>query len=275
MFEDVGRALQRRAWPVAKAAWQHLYKSHRSARFPKLTVFVSGLQRSGTNMVMDIYEGSLRTEVFHETDRRVFDDYQHREQSILHKFVSQSPAPVVVIKALLEGHRLRQLLNDFAPARAIWMYRHFDDTVNSMLARWPGGRNFIDQIVTDRSSGEWRALGMSDQTYTVIKSHYSPDMTDASAQALTYYYRHQLFYDQCLDRDPRVLLMSYEDLISAPVRNVETIARFSSIPCTSRMQRHIHGLSIRRASAPDISADIRGLVAEMYEKLQATRLTQT
>lgn len=275
MFENVGRALRRRVWPVAKSALQYLSKSPRSAGFSKLTVFVTGLQRSGTNMVMDIYDGSLRTEVFHETDRRVFDDYQHREHSILHGFVRRSPASVVVIKALLEGHRIRELLDDFAPAKAIWMYRHFDDTVNSMLVRWPGGRNFLDQIVTDRSLGEWRALGMSDQTYAVIRDHYSRDMSDASAQALTYYYRHQLFYDQCLDRDPRVLLMSYEDLTSAPIRNVEKIARFSSIPCTSRMRGHIHGLSVRRVSAPDISPEIRRLVVGMYEKLQATQLART
>ncbi len=274
MNQRLSHALRRRIWPIAKLALQTLHSPrHRSST--QLTLFVTGVQRSGTNMVMEIYERSLRTQVFHEADSRAFDDYQQRDQATLERLVRNSPASVVVIKALLEAHRIRQLLDNFAPAKAVWMYRHFDDTIKSMLTRWPGDRNFLDRIVKNRSSGEWRALGMTDETYAIVRRCYSRTMSDAAAQALYYYYRHQLFYDQGLDRDPRVLLMSYEDLTSSAIENVKAIAEFSNLPFKAAMQRHVHKFFKSGSDAPCLPPEICHLVMQMYEKLQTTRLVRS
>src|SRR5688572_22752173 len=41
---------------------------------PRLCVFVAGVHRSGTNMMMDILERSWETDVLHESDSRAFED---------------------------------------------------------------------------------------------------------------------------------------------------------------------------------------------------------
>ena len=41
-------------------------------------LFVGGVQRSGTNMLMDVLERSYETDVYHERDPRAFDGYQMR-----------------------------------------------------------------------------------------------------------------------------------------------------------------------------------------------------
>jgi len=54
-------------------------------------LFVAGMQRSGTNMLMNVLEESLATDVFHERDPCAFHDYQMREYPVIQGLVDQSP----------------------------------------------------------------------------------------------------------------------------------------------------------------------------------------
>ncbi len=194
----------------------------------KQTVFVAGVQRSGTNMVMDVLERSWQTEVFHEFDGRAFDNYMMRPPAVIGGLIDASPAPWVIVKALHEGHDLAGLLDRYRPARAIWMFRGFDDMINSNMANWPGGRNQIEDIVAardrDGAQGQgpepagWRGRGMTEATLATVKAHYRPAMNDASALGLFWFYRNQLFFDQGFEADRRVALVRYDSLVGAPAR---------------------------------------------------------
>lgn len=242
-------------------------------RGPKSCVFVSGVQRSGTNMLMDVLEANLETDVFHESDARAFDDYELRPVEILHELVDNSKARVVILKALLEGHRILELLRGFAPAKALWMVRSFHDCVNSNLRRFPGARNMVDELIKGREKADWRGRGMTDETYRVVREHYRPDMSVASAQALFWYYRNQLFFDQNLDRDSRVLTLSYEDTVHRPDVVLGRVGSFLGISVTPRMQAIVHATSIGKNTRPDIDKDIVGLCEAMQQRLK--RVTDT
>jgi hypothetical protein len=237
-------------------------------RGAKSCVFVSGVQRSGTNMLMDMLEANLETEVFHESDARAFDDYELRPVETLHGLVDNSKARVVILKALLDGDRILDLLREFAPAKALWMVRSFYDCVNSNLRQWPGGRNMIDHLITGREKADWRGRGMTDETYRVVREHYRPDMSIASAQALFWYYRNQLFFDQELDRDSRVLTLSYEDTVHHPDVVLRRIGSFLSISVTPQMETIGHAASIGKNARPDIDKDIVGLCEAMQQRLK-------
>lgn len=269
-LDRAARRLRRDGWLVSKSMRQRLARLGNPS-MPKLTVFVAGLQRSGTNMLMDAYERSPETDVYHESDTRAFQEYQLREVPVLRRLVDGSPARVVVVKALLDGERVRALMDEFAPAKAIWMFRHFSDVINSNMVNWRGGRNQIEDIVRDRNAGDWRGRGMTDETHEMVKRHFKPGMNDASALALFYVYRHQLFFDQALESDPRVCLMNYEELVSTPDQAIPEVAAFSDLQLNPRMWSHIHARSINRAPSPEVSDDIAELAEAMYQRLLAAR----
>ena len=260
---DLAERLRDRAFLRVKALRQQLRPR---SGIPQ-SVFVSGVQRSGTNMLMDILEASYETDVFHETDVRAFDDYAMREETVIESLIAQSNAPVVVVKALLEAHRVTGLMEHFAPAKALWMIRSFEDSVNSTVKRWPGNRNDIDRIVDDRDAGDWRGLGMTLETQEIVRKHYNPQMNDASANALFWYYRNQLYFDQRLDTEPRVLPVNYEELVSHPDLFVDSIATFLGIKATDRMRRVSHTESVRKSPAPDIAPDVHELCEAMQRRL--------
>lgn len=252
-----------------KVKWMLNRLSAPQAEAAKQVVFVAGVHRSGTNMLMKVLERSVHIEVFHENDPRAFQTFMMRERAVIHGLVDRSMAPLVAVKALHESHELTSLLEEFAPAKAIWMFRHYDDMINSHMVRWPGFKNEIDRIVRDPGSAAWRGRGMSAQTLDLVRRHYSPDMNVASAIALFWVYRNRLFFDQGFDRDQRVLLLRYESLATDPVHYLPVLTHFLGIQATSRMRRIIRADSVRKQAAPEIAPDIRALCENMRERLEA------
>lgn len=259
-------------------SWKRLRQALSPHRGTPETIFVAGVHRSGTNMLIDILDASMQTDVFAEADKRAFDHFMMRDLSVIQGLVSATRAPVVVVKALHEAHSLTALMQRFAPARAYWMVRNYEDMVNSNQKRFPQGgrRNMIDKLVKDRNSAEWRGRGMTDETLRIVREHYRENMSDPSATALFWYYRNQLFFDQGFDRNDRVLAIQYEDLVTNPAKIVGEIAQFAGIQCSARMVSIPHAESVRKNAPPDISPDVRALCQAMQDRLRGvtSRISQ-
>ena len=226
--------------------------------------------------MMRILERSVDTEVVHESDARAFDQYMMREASALGEWMARSPSRRVVLKALHEAHRLRGLMTTFAPSRCIWLYRHFDDVVNSIARRWPGLRNMMDEIITEGDPGGWRGLGMTGRTRELLASLYREDMSDATITALFWYQRNQLLFDQLLEADPRCILVHSESLVQAPVETIKGISESLDISYSSYMRAVVHGRSIGKQQPPTLDPRVRAVCQTMYERLlQSTRSSRT
>jgi hypothetical protein len=219
-------------------------------------------------MLMEVLDCSPDTDVYHERDPRAFTDYLMRNEAVIENLINTSPSNRIVIKALCESHKVYHLLTKFAPSRAIWMFRHYSDQVNSYLTSWPGGRNQLEDIITDRYSAGWRGLGMTDATHRIVTEHYHPELNDASAIALFWYYRNQLFFDQGLDRRSDVYLANYERFVSDPEGELERISAFLEITLQSSVAAMISRSSVRKRETPCIEPRIMELCEAMYGRLE-------
>ena len=267
-YDRVASRLEREASLAVKRSLQML--RHAPTRRPeRQTLFVSGVQRSGTEMIMSTLERSLETDVFHESDPRAFEDYQMRPPEVIHGLIDRSPASRVVIKSLCEGQYLRRLLDEFAPAKALWVFRRYGDMVNSHLRKWSGCARTVEGIVGDRNSAGWRARDMSDATHAVVKARYHPDMADPSAVALFWYFRNVLFFEQDLEEDDRVLLVRYESLVSDPERQFRTIFDFAGLNFSSRLVRKVHNRSVGKHPEPEIEPAVRELCESLTARFEA------
>ena len=239
----------------------------------KHVVFLAGVQRSGTNMVMSILERSPETTVFHESDKRAFDQFQLRDDAVIQN-LARSPDPCVVFKALCDNERVKSLMQSFPHASAIWVYRNYNDVIRSHVALFGPTENQIHRLVVNRTSAVWRGRGMTDETWALVKKLYWPEIDPASAQALFWYYRNQLFFDQGLDCDPSVYLLRYEDLARDPTGQVNKLGRFLGITLTNRAVAHVRADSVREKPAFPIREDIRDVCDRMLRRLDAVRARQ-
>jgi hypothetical protein len=260
--------LAERGWRIAK----RLRQTFVSEGEPVVTVFVVGVQRSGTNMLLDVFEKSWQAEVLRDYDRRVYDDYHVRFLDRLGHIRNRTRARALVLKAQHDTERVPELMGGFPPSRAIWNYRHFEDSVRSILRIWPGTRNWLEELIEDPARAGWRGLGMSAATLAIVRTHYREGMSDASANALFWYYRNQLLFDRRLERDHRVVVVRYEDLAHQPHATLDRLCSFLGVDRTERMVRVVRPESAKRGAELDILPEIRALCEGMLARLDAVRM---
>lgn len=236
-------------------------------------VFVGGVQRSGTNMVMELLEYSPDTKVFHERDPRVFRMFAHNSEDAVRR-QAKSFLPCIVFKALSDSHRIAHLMSLFPQSCALWVYRHYERVNASNLVRWPGDKNGLDQIVVDRSASDWRGAGMTDKTLRLVREHYRPDLSVASAQALFWYYRNQLFFDQHFDENDQVLVVRYENLLQHPPDELRRLREFLEIRIPDSAMSHVSANMAGKTPSLDIEPSIRALCEAMMTRLDAVLARQ-
>lgn len=226
----------------------------------RLHLFVAGMQRSGTNMIMDVLERHIDTEVYHERDARAFDNYQMRDRPVIHGLADRSVAPLFVIKALCESHELASLMDDFMPAKALWVLRNYRDVVNSMLVSFGNQARQVKWVVANRGeNGWWLGRGISEETRAVLQRLVRPDIDDANACALQWYFRNKTYFEQHLERDPRVLLVNYDALVAEPDRSLNAVFDFAGLAYSRRVARGIFATSVGRRAPPVIDPEIESV----------------
>lgn len=232
-------------------------------------VFVAGMQRSGTNLLMDVLDASVATQVFHETDPRAFEHYEMRDLAVIQLLARQCPAPVLVIKALCELDRIKRLMDTFTPAKTLWVVRDWRDSVNSATKSFG---NFVPQWrrLANGEANDWRGRGMSPATRELLAAMYRPDANEAEGAAIMWFYRNALFFEQQLSADARVRVLFYEDMVQHPMREVAAVYDFLGLPgFNPRVAGRIHARSVKHRSPPDISPSVVALCDELLARFRA------
>lgn len=256
---------------IRHALWRRL-KAVRQRLAPRpvaLHVFVAGMQRSGTNLLMDVLDASAATRVFHETDPRAFVRYEMREEAVIRQLAARAPAPVFVVKALCELDRIAALMNAFAPAKTLWLVRDWRDSVASAIR---SSGNFVPQWrrLAHGDAGDWRGRGMSAATRELLAALYHDDASEAEGAAIMWFYRNVLFFEQQLAADPRVRVVQYEALVQRPQREVAAVYDFLGLDgFNAAVAARIHARSVRRRSPPDIAPAVAALCDELLARLAA------
>jgi len=256
---------------IRHALWRHA-KALRQRLRPRPVaqhVFVAGMQRSGTNLLMDVLDASAATQVFHETDPRAFERYEMRDPAVIRQLVKVSPAPVFVIKALCELDRIPRLMEAFGPARTLWVVRDWRDSVNSAVRSFG---NFVPQWqrLAHGDANDWRGRGMSPATRELLLALYRPEASEAEGAAIMWFYRNVLFFEHQLARDPRVRVVFYEALVQSPMREVAAVYDFLGLPgFNAAIAGRIHARSVKHRSPPDISPAVVALCDELLARFKA------
>lgn len=269
MLERCRRGFRRRIRQPAFRGWKRLRQRLARAEGPSTQVFVAGVQRSGTNMLMHVLERSPDTDVVHEGDPRAFDQYVMRALPVVQDLDRRSPAAFFVIKALCELDRIPAFLDAFDRPRCVWIYRDYRDVANSMLASFRSIPDTVRRLARDGDAVGWWGQGMSERTRRILGEVTARPVTDHSLAALLWYLRNVLYFEQGLDRDPRVLPVRYETLVASPTREAERVFAFLGIPFSERYTARVHATSVSRRSPPELDEEVETLCRDLLQRLDA------
>jgi hypothetical protein len=209
--------------------------------------------------------------VYNEDARRAFRNYRLREARTIERLIEKCPAPVVFFKPLCDSQWVDQILDTHPGSRAIWMYRHYPDVVNSAIRTW--GSHQKDTI-RHIAEGAWQTLGWRGERLSPghlerVRSLYREDLTDHEGGVLFWYLRNSFFFELDLQHDDRVATVKYDDLVRDPEGLFPPIFEFMGAPFESGLTEGVSTESIRREPPPEISIEIRELAGEMMSHLDA------
>jgi hypothetical protein len=238
-----------------------------------IPVFVVGLQRSGTNMVVRGLDESAEFEVHNENDRRAFERFRLRDLSQIRRLVEGSNHRYVLLKPLCDSHRTAELLDNLGTSsrgRAVWVFREVGSRTRSALAKFgPANRDALVAIAAGRGEHMWQSGGLTDSMRRVIAEHVDDAMTPGSAAALFWYLRNRLFLEVGLDRRNDVTLVSYEAMLSDPEGTTKRLCRFLDVAYSHRLHAHVEARAPSWARPLDIDPRIRRLCDDLDRRLRA------
>ena len=234
-------------------------------------ILLMGCQRSGTSLLADVFEKDNRVTVFQE-ESRITGKGEHRIRLLdlptVRATFAACPTPLIVAKPLVESQRALELLNEIPDSRVVWIFRNFADVVHSNLHRFVRQqiRNLVPMV--ERDSDNWRSQNMSNETYEVIRTFYSPEMERADAAALMWYARNRLFIEQQLGMHPRVTLCRYEDLVQQPGPTMRRL--YDNLGASypgDHLVSDIDARSVGNGNVVSIRRDIKSLCEDVQKRL--------
>ena len=246
-----------------KSAWHAVAVRHHQA----VPVFIFGEMRSGTNMLTDCLDRSWRTDVFNESDADAFYRYALRDNAIVQRLIKKSKATHVIFKSLADSARANELLQLLPNAKAIWIYRNYEDVVNSAVRKWTEHNKYLYYILHEPERAAWRARNLPSNLISIISEHYERGLSEVSARALIWYVRNQLLFEQELGSRHNICLIRYEELAKNPASEFKRIFKFLEIPLKESHYRQVSTRSIGRDEPPVIDKAVRTLCEALTVEL--------
>jgi hypothetical protein len=231
-------------------------------------VFLVGCHRSGTNMVVYRLNRSWEIELYNEHSAMAFDNCKFRPPEVIKGLIDRSLAPLVLFKPISDTHRTDFLLMEFPQSKTLFTYRHFDDSVRSLLRAFGEKMaRHIERCVED----DFRYLypyAPKSKTKNLIKALYHPGLNPESKVALYWVFHNRFYFDLDLDKNVNVKLVQYESLVQDPERYFKSICNFIGIGFVHRMVEGIY-VPVKRKGLLRISPEIKSLCEDLWKRLCA------
>lgn len=238
----------------------------------KRPVFISGSNRSGTQMVCRAIGNSPHGWDYPEADFSIaFERYSLRSHAVIDRLIDFAPAPYVSFGSILDSQFTDALLDRFDNSRAIWVYRRYEDAVNSSIRSWGGHQKNMMRLVSQGKLSHLgpRGLRIADDTVALIRDLYSESLSDEECGCLYWYMRNRVFFDLGLDRDLRVIALQYEDAVLHPERSFRSVFRFLGGPYHDSVVSDVFATSVGKQGWRGVSAEIGDLCDTLKARLDA------
>ena len=255
---------------IRKSRWRRSHSIAPNA----IPVFVVGVQRSGTNMLVRGLERSPEFEVRNENDGEAFERFLLRPDPIVRSLVERSGHRYVLFKPLCDSHRIGVILDGLgtpSPGRAIWAFRDVRGRVRSAVQKF-GSANLdaLRRIAAGEGERMWQAGGLGPDRIELVRSFDYDRMSPESAAALFWYLRNSLFFDVGLDTRADVILASYRATVEWPEQAMRALCAALDFEYQPALIAHIDARSNRPAPPLDLDFRVADLCDELEARLDAT-----
>jgi hypothetical protein len=242
---------------------------------PGLTtpVYLVGLQRSGTNALLQGLERLPEVDVRNESDWRLFHRFRLRSDQTLRAAVMSNRHRVLLVKPLCDSHRVTELLDlvPGQPGRAVWVYR--DVLARSRSAVTKFGDHSLAALAAGLAGAPvWQLAGASPANLERLRSLDLDRLDPLSGAAVVWYLRNSLYFELGLHLRADVLLVSYEQAVTDPAAVSTTLTGFFGLELRADLLDHLTGQATQRVGVEAaLDPTVRGWCDELSSRLDGQR----
>jgi len=264
---SVGIWTRRKAFRIARAIVQPIRNPSRDS----IAAFFVGSGRSGTDVVVGSLGESVDAKLVNEDNPEGFENWRLREWDVIEDLVGKSFARVVLFKPIVQTWQVREMMGHFDDSRAVFIARGWPDSVNSIARFFGEGvrRAVSSWVATDFEKVS--ALGVSPSIQATVRENWDPEISVHDSAAIYWYVYNAAYRSLNLDRDPRVLLTFYEDVVREPEAEFRRICEHLGLAYHSRMIRDVGLPSTNVKTEPPVSAELRNRCEEVWQDLLLDR----
>lgn len=247
----------------------------------KKIVFIFGCQRSGTSITSALLSRLKNVKSYPETNNPLTDlDTSEPHHTIrlnpledVKRKIDSNQEKYVVAKPLVESQHARKILDYFPDSKAIWLYRDYQDVVSSMINKW-GEENGIPHLkpIIAANQTNWRSELLPPEVQSKILSIYKNGINGADAWGLFWYARNSLLFSQELQKDRRVVILKYQDLVSSSEYIVKAFDELMIGDIDIRSVWDYKTSSIGKGKNVNFSTNVKVSLNSMMDKLNSYSL---
>lgn len=234
-------------------------------------------------MLLELLARASECSVYGEDHPAVMRGMRLRTERTIRRTMRRDPAAVVVLKPLNDAQHADRLLQLHTPSRAVWIFRDYRATAASAVRKWGDTQKRIvcwlarqelgrpPQIAPGETHFATYLERMEQATHAVLARLARPEITPHDGAALLWYARTRIALDRGLPNDPRVMLVSYDDIVREPTPELARIFAFASLLFDPRLAASVSRAT--RAAKPEIR--LHAEIEEVCERLLRTLERET
>ncbi|HJS28795.1 MAG TPA: hypothetical protein VJ768_04205 [Anaerolineales bacterium] len=246
-----------------------------------MPAFLVGNVRSGTSMIVYHIAKSWQVLLFNEDNPKAFELWRLRDFGVIDGLLSESQARVTLFKPILDTYRTKFILDRYPAGKVLFAFRHYSDVINSSRNRFydKSGKFTPSKKVPDHDPRdpvevwvsndflEYSDAPLREESKNLIKGLWQPNLSLESLIALRWLLTNRLFFDLELFADDRVMIINYEDTVTAPEVEFKKIFQFLNLDYHYKVIEGIFSSSVGKDVQPDLDPAIRQQCDELFSEL--------
>jgi len=229
-----------------------------------------GYGRSGTTMMLNIFERDNRIETLGENDSKIAKNFMLIYEK-LNPAIENSRAQVLVMKPILNSFDASRILEEYNNAKIIWMIRNYKDVIASAIKKFgPIVANYMkNYVLYNKKGNNWISSGLPDNTLKILNNLDTTEFTMYDWMALVWWSVNRTVIIDKLFKSDRFFLLSYEKLVSEPDLWLKLVYEFIGLPYNFEMAKYIHSASVGKGAPVQLSHTITKMCDDLTREFKS------
>lgn len=234
-------------------------------------VFIMGYGRSGSSMLLRVFERDLHVKTYTENHPSVAQNFMLNYDR-LYNTICRAKTKIVVFKPILNSFEAAKLLSEYPTGLVVWLIRDYQDVVASGLKKF-GTKvgNYMKEYIETGLGDNWISKTMPSATKKKIAQFIKGvELQEQDWMALVWWAVNYTIISEKLVEKNNIIFVRYEELVSNPDKVLKKIYNNIGLSYKKTLGKFIHKKSIGKGRTIHLNNIIKQMCTDLENEIRLT-----